>query len=277
MKQLARVSGLRANCIQPLLIASVLAVLTSAFIVGCNRPRLDENLCPIGQPVGRNTILLLDTSDRLTVKHRAELRRLVTELQAPSGSQRFHVAPGDALIVYELTPDLAALEPVIKVCNPGDRPDDWGWRQELTQGKQIALRQWQRFRDSVEPLFAHVQSDAVQSRSPIIETLGVIVPRHAPSRRTLASTDGGHTHLIVFSDLLQHSDALSHYGPYPPGAAVRKTAGLRHLQTDLTGVDVSLFRLERSQNARWQTRDHYYWWTELIEAFGGRVVWQESM
>ena len=277
MKQLARVSRPRLNCMQPMLIASVLAALTGAFVVGCDRPRLDENLCPVDQPVGRNTILLLDTSDQLTVKHRAELRRLVTEMQAPSGSGDFRVAPGDALIVYELTPDLAALEPVIKVCNPGDRPDDWSWRQELTQGKQIALRQWQRFRDSVELLFAHVQSDMVQPHSPIIETLGVIVPRHAPSRRTRASTDVGHTHLIVFSDLLQHSNALSHYGSYPPGTAIRKTDGLRHLQTDLTGVDVSLFRLERSQNARWQTRDHYYWWTEVIETFGGRVIWQESM
>ena len=85
------------------------------------------------------------------------------------------------------------------------------------------------------------------------------------------------THLIIFSDLLQHSRSLSHYGPYPEAAAVKETAQLRHLQTDLSLVEVSLYRLERKRDARWQTTEHYYWWTKLVQALGGRVIHQESV
>ena len=128
------------------------------------------------------------------------------------------------------------------------------------------MRRWQRFQESVEPLFAATGSSA-QARSPIIEFLGVVVPRHVPSSRMGSKT---RTHLIIYSDLLQHSDDLSHYGPHPAADAVGRSAGLRHLKVDLTGVEASLYRLERSRDARWQTRDHYYWWTQTRAIPRGR-------
>ena len=243
--------------------------------VGCGQARLDADLCPRDARPSRNTVLLLDTSDPLTPKHRAELRRLVQELQSATSDLR--VAPLEALVVYELGADLNELAPVLKVCNPGEHPDQWKWWQELTRGRAIDLQRWRRFREAVEGLFDQIETEQAQPRSPLIETLGVIVPRHAPSAREAAAQASGHTHILLFSDLLQHSDALSHYGPYPAGGEVRETPGLRALQTDLTGIDVSLFRLERQRDARWQTPEHYYWWTHLVRSFGGRVVWQQSV
>ena len=78
-------------------------------------------------------------------------------------------------------------------------------------------------------------------------------------------------------DLLQHSDLLSHYGSYQEAEDFLDTPRLRELATDLTRVDVSLFRLERSKYSRWQTTGHYYWWTELVGEFNGAVLWQESL
>ena len=187
------------------------------------------------------------------------------------------MAPREALVVYELGADLDELAPVLKVCNPGEHPDQWEWWQELTRGRAIDLQRWRHFREAVEGLFDHIDTEKAQPRSPLVETLGVIVPRHAPSAREAAARVGGHTHLIVFSDLLQHSETLSHYGAYPAGGEVRETPGLRALQTDLTGIDVSLLRLERQRDARWQTLEHYYWWTHLVHSLGGRVIWQESV
>ena len=261
------------------LAAVALAVSSLAVFgfSGCSPIRLDENLCPIGQPVNRNTILLLDTSDPLSPKHREEFRRLVRDLQEPDGLPEFRVAEGEALIVYELHQDTAVIDPIMKVCNPGDRPDDWGFREEITSGKAIAQRLWERFSERVEPLFEAAEAQAEMPFSPIIEHLGVIVPRHAPSGWRRDAESDSRTHLIVFSDLLQHSEHFSHYGSYPAAEDIQKTDGLRHLQTDLSGVEVSLFRLERGQYARWQTRDHYYWWTEFIESLGGKVISQDSI
>lgn len=269
-----------------------LSILAGCACTGCDNVRLDEHLCPVGRTSPPTTLLLLDTSDPLEPKHREEFQRLIREMQSgpadaddremcvtdERASERplscdLWVKPGEQLVVYELSQDLARVEPELRVCNPGDHPDDWGFERELTRGKMIALRQWQRFQDQVEPLFAREEATP-QARSPIIEFLGVIVPRHAPSTRMGGSE---RTHLIVYSDLLQHSDGLSHYGPHPEARAVRETAEFRHLQTDLSRVEVSLYRLERKRDARWQTNEHYYWWTKLVQAFGGRVIHQESV
>ena len=45
----------------------------------------------------------------------------------------------------------------------------------------------------------------------------------------------------------------------------------------MSGVDVSLIRIERAKYEQWQTIDHYYWWTTLIMEFGGSLEWQESI
>ena len=252
---------------------AALIVLFSAAVGGCDRPRLDEDLCPIGSSPSRQTILLIDASDPLTAKHREVLRRLVSEMQGSKPAEGLTVRPGEALIVYKLDRDVDAIDAVLRVCNPGGNPDDWTWRDSLTKGQAIALRHWHRFIESVEPLFPRDEGDP-QAQSLILEALGVVVPRHAPSRRQGRTT---RTHLILYSDLLQHSSALSHYGSYPSPDALKSTVGVRHLYTDLAGVDVSLYRLERERDSRWQTVEHYYWWTELITELGGKVIWQESI
>jgi len=259
-------------------VASVGIVVVTVFLVIERPHRLDENLCPVdGSPL-KQTILLLDTSDPLTPKHQAELERLVSELRQPRAKpdmEDFSVAPGEPLIVYKLATDWRDLKPFMKVCNPGDRPDDWNWKKDLTRGKALALRNWKRFENRIKELFPK-NSATEMPRSPILENLAVIVPRHAPSKRNLPPGRASHTHLILFSDLLQHSDLLSHYEPYPKAKDFLSTPALRELATDLTRISVTIFRLERSRYSRWQTKDHYYCWTEIFGEFGGPVRWQQS-
>ena len=259
----------------------VMAIVVCALIAACDTTRLDEHLCPEDKPPDRQTILLLDTSDPLTPKHRSELRRLLNEMLREAGntaSEHFHVAPGEALIVYELTEDLETLEYELKVCNPGNNPDEWKeWKDGLTKGKAIASHQWDLLEENIEALFSEIKSGVPQASSPILEILGVIVPQHAPSKRSQSSEKIKRTHLILFSDLLPHSTMLSHYRPYPAAKDIKTTDGLRSLQTDLAGIDVSLFRLERADAGQWQTTDHYYWWKDLVLELGGALKWQESI
>ena len=257
-------------------LGTLALTLTVALIYfGCGSVPLDDDLCPVGKEPSRTTVLLLDTSDPLTPKLHAELERLVWELTGARGSGEpgFLVAPGEALVVYELPLTVSGIDHVIRVCNPGGDPDDWDTKDSLTQGKVIALRQWQNFLAAVEPLFDQAESPP-HAQSPILEALGVIVPRHVTSQRNSAA-EAKPVHLILYSDLLQHSEHLSHYGSYPSPEEVK--TNLRHLRTDLSGVDVSLYRLERSGDADWQTTDHYYWWTKLIQEFGGNVIFQRSI
>ncbi len=131
----------------------------------------------------------------------------------------------------------------------------------------------------LESLFDQ-QSQNSLPRSLILETIGVISARHASSLRA-RNENINRMHLILYSDLLQHSESggLSHYGTYPQPEALLNQAGLRHLKSDLSTVDVSIYRLERDSIdvARWQTTEHYYWWGDLVHAFDGQVIWLESI
>ena len=275
MNALSPRSRIPVQAIHAVLIAVGLLVVSSS----CQQAELDHNLCPKGEPPRRQTVLLLDTSDPLTPKHRAELERLVRELQQPKSTGddgSFYVAPGEALIVYEMAADWQNLKPVVHVCNPGDRPEDWNWKKSLTQGKIFALHNWRQFEERIKALYPDRNANPA-SASPVLETLTVIVPRHAPSKRSGPAEGRRPVHVILFSDLLQHSELLSHYGRYPEATKFLATPGLTELRTDLTRVRVTLFRLERSQYARWQTKDHYYWWTHLVREFNGKVQWQEPL
>ena len=261
---------------QRMLAGTILALLVlvgGTLALTVERPvELDPDLCPKNRAPVRQTILLLDTSDPLSPKHRTELERLARDLKTPEDETdlRFYVGPGEPLIVYELAQDPADTRPKLRVCNPGGHPEEWTTRDDLTGGRVLALQRWRRFEEELTGMFPDKNGEAMPT-SPILENLAVIVPRHAPSRRNLPGEVQHPTHLIVFSDLLQNSERLAHYGPYPEAGKL-KTPG-----PDLTGIRVSLFRLERERYGKWQTRDHYYWWTELVQRLNGHLQWQESL
>ena len=254
-------------------ILALLVLVGGAFVLTVEPPvDLDQDLCPKHKAPVRQTILLLDTSDPLSPKHRAELERLARDLKTSEdeGEGRFYVGPGEPLIVYELVQEPANIRSRLRVCNPGGRPEEWTFKDDLTGGRLLALQRWRRFERELTGMFPDRDGEAMPT-SPILENLAVILPGHAPSKRNLPGEVKHPTHLIVFSDLLQNSELLTHFGPYPEAGKL-KTAG-----PDLTGVRVSLFRLERERYERWQTRDHYYWWTELVQELNGHLQWQESL
>ena len=255
----------------PLVVAALLLIGAVAFYqIGTRVPETDDRLCPKDSgPVGA-TVLLLDTSDPLTPKHRAELERLAGQIASehvgPMG-----IAAGELLSVYELTQDPGAPKQLIDVCRPFINPKDRTWRDDIHRGWRFHERDWGRFEDELANAFPE-RVGKPQPTSPLLETIAVLAARYALGKR---GDERFKVHLVVFSDLLQHSPRLSHYGPYPDAKEMRHRA--RDLLTDLTGARVSLFRLERPKYAKWQSKRHYYWWTELVIEQGGKIEWQDSI
>ena len=255
----------------PLVVGTLLLAGVVAFYqAGTRVQETDDRLCPKDTgPVGA-TVLLLDTSDPLTPKHRAELERLAGQI-ASEHAGRMGIAPGELLAVYELTQDPGAPKQLTEVCRPFKNPKDRTWRDDIHRGRRFDERDWESFEDALASGFPERES-APQPTSPLLETIAVLAARHVPGKR---GDERFKVHLVVFSDLLQHSPRFSHYGPYPDAKDMRHRA--RDLLTDLTGAQVSLFRLERQKYAKWQTERHYYWWTELVQEQGGQIEWQESI
>ena len=259
------------SIVRPIGAGAFLLILVAAFYqFGTRAPETDDRLCPKDSgPVGA-TVLLLDTSDPLTPKHEAELKRLAGQI-ASDQAGRMGIAPGELLAVYELTQDSGAPKQLIEVCRPFKDPKDRTWRDDIHQGRRFAERDWERFEDALIKGYPRSESEP-QPTSPLLETITVLAARHIPGKR---GSEQFSVHLVVFSDLLQHTERFSHYGPYPDSKEMR--SDYRDLLTDLTGARVSLFRLERPKYAMWQTERHYYWWTELIQEQGGQIEWQDSI
>ena len=266
-----------------IVLATVLLGFLAIFAV-VQPEKLDADLCPESAMRNASTILLVDTSDPLTAKHRSELSRLMEELRTPPVADavaRFYVEPGEELTVYEIQDDLEAIKPVVRVCNPGNNPMEWQWYDDLTRGKSFAIKNWRQFENAITGLFAK-QETAEQAQSLILENIAVILPHHTRSSFQTDLDSKPTTHLIIFSDLLQNSQILSHYAPYPSAKYpttdnFTSKATLRELATDMTGVHVSLLRLERSQYAAYQTDAHYRWWTNFIVKTGGFLQYQRSI
>ena len=271
VRRRAEAKAHRRSVMLPLGAAALLLGGVVVFYqLGTRAPDTDDRLCPKATgPVGA-TVLLLDTSDPLTPKHRAELERLAGQI-ASEHAGRMGIAPGELLAVYELTQDPGAPKQLTEVCRPFKNPKDRTWRDDIHRGRRFDERDWESFEDALASGFPERES-APQPTSPLLETIAVLAARHVPGKR---GDERFKVHLVVFSDLLQHSPRFSHYGPYPDAKDMRHRA--RDLLTDLTGAQVSLFRLERQKYAKWQTERHYYWWTELVQEQGGQIEWQESI
>ena len=255
----------------PLGLGALLIIgIVALYQVGDRPPETDDRLCPKDTGAVGATVLLLDTSDPLTAKHRAELERLAGQI-ASQNAGRMGIAPGELLAVYEMTHDPGSPNKLLEVCRPFKNPKDRTWRDDIHQGRRFAARDWNRFEDALANGFPERDGEE-QTTSPLLETITVLAPRHMPGK---LGDEHFPVHLIVFSDLLQHTPRLSHYGSYPDADQLRHLA--RDLLTDLTGTRVSLFRLERPKYAKWQTEHHYYWWTELVQEQGGQVEWQGSI
>ena len=226
---------------------------------------LDARLCPVeGGPTG-TTVLLLDTTDPLSAKHTAELKRLVKELEGRGTDSNMTVRQGEALVVYILDAAETIEKPAVEVCNPGRQPGRVDAEKGAHPRQGVCPVQLATVRGAHRSVVSRSWRRGAAA-SPILEALAIVVPRHAPSQRDRNKTIK-RLHLIIFSDLLQHSPGLSHYGQYPDIEGM-KQQGKRELLTDLSGVDVSLFRLERDRYAKWQTVEHYYWWTRACRSWG---------
>ena len=266
----------RAKARRRAIMFVIIAVLGGASLIGFlwthQGEALDHQGCPKKTGPSREVLVLLDTSDPLGDKHKAELRRILREMTSPAASGRHNalvVRKGERVTLYHLDSTEVPERPVAQVCHPGGNPEEKQRFKELTKGTVITEWRWEQFVKVIEAMFPAEEREA-QPSSPILETIAVITARHASSRR--AEKDSKPTHLIIISDLLQNTGMLSHYTPYPNPEEIP-----RELKTDLSRVEVSLFRLERHKYESYQTPEHYYWWTDWVEAMGGKVLWQQAL
>ena len=252
--------------------AVVVLISFVALMMLVEEERLDHLGCPIESGPSRDVIVVLDISDPLSQKHQAEIQRILREMIQPGANARhasLAVKTGERVSFYLLQGDKVMDAPIEQRCNPGGNPMERTATDALTTGSVITEWRWQEFANSIDGWFPEEEGPPLET-SPILTTIAVVAARHAPSQRMDQGIEPAH--LIVISDLLENNEAFSHYSQYPTPADIP-----REFMADLSRVNVSLFRLERSKYQQFQTPAHFYWWTDYVEAMGGTVAWQQTL
>ncbi|MBD9529701.1 hypothetical protein [Paracoccus sp. PAR01] len=187
-----------------------------------------ETLCPEAGPAGM-TAILMDLTDPLS---HAQASQLLAWLEkevddAPRGTQFTMGVVSEDLANFHATPAL---------CKPQDKAS----ASSLTQNPELIGRRYDEL--FLKPLEANIReltTATAAKHSPIMESLQSLV----------ADTPGfvtfeGPRRIVLVSDLLQNSEALSFYrgGNWD---SFRKSPGYQRLGSTLTEAEVAIYQVPR--------------------------------
>ena len=221
------------------------------------RLALGNDLCP-PQPVSV-TAVLVDVTDPMTLPQRQDLRNKLEELK--SSVPRY----GKIAIFKVDTSKDQLLSPVLQLCNPGNASSVTD-----VNGDPAAMQaRWdQQFQKPLDKAFEGLMQASGSETSPILQSMQSV---NLTELRNPVMTDKPRK-LIVISDLLQNTSGLSFYHRLPDASEVEKTSEFSTARTDLHGIDVELWMLQRPDFASTQPRALADLWDALVTAEGGQVT-----
>ncbi len=213
--------------------------------------------CPVDGPIARH-VMIVDQTDTFTPVQAVDIQNQFEDYKGK-------VPRYGELVVYAIRPGSKGIPaPVIRACNPGNAEDI---NQLVESSLQIARKWRESFDGPMQEVIEQVLKPTSSEISPIIETIqAVTVKEFGPTWM-----DDRRKELIVVSDLLQHSKALSHYGARYSIDSFLKGQAFNKLRTDLRDVDVDLLYLYRDTEKANQNTVHRDFWIKLIQEQGGNV------
>lgn len=237
---------------------AVLAVGAYYFSVVNSQPSLDaETLCAT-TPTSL-TIIVVDVTDPMNLPQRQDFRNQLATVK--NSIPRF----GQLSVVRVDSTGSNLLSPVITRCSPGTASDT----DELRGNPQKLQKQWaEGFSEPLDRAFDGLAGASGADRSPIMESVQSI----ALTELQKPGREGIPKRLILASDLLQHTEDISFYGTLPDGEGFLDSDEFRRVRTDLRGVEVELWQLQRSDASSTQPRALSGLWEDAIAAQGGQVT-----
>lgn len=191
-------------------------------------PLRSADLCPETGPQAVHAALV-DLSEPFSVIQKSNIQQRLAKF-------RDGVRTNEKLVLYFMEEVSDSLPPpAFEYCNPGD-PKDAHW---LYENEKIFQR---RYRESIGKFEVQLET-AGRTSSPVMEMLQVISVSEFSDPELSSNIP---KRLLIVSDMVQHSDAYSHYrSPVRQYSKLASTATFRKLNTDLSGVDVEIAYVQR--------------------------------
>jgi hypothetical protein len=221
-----------------------------------SRFAVDDHLCP-AQPASV-TAVLVDVTDPMSLPQRQDLRNKLEELK--DEIPRYGKI---AIFKVDASSD-ELLSPVLTLCNPGDGSSV----TELSGDPTGMQRRWdEAYEKPLDGAFQQLMTASGSETSPILQSIQSVTLTELKDPTVRARP----RKLIVISDLLQNTKGLSFYGRVPTADEVARSAEFATSRTDLHGVEVELWMLQRPDFSSTQPRALADLWNELIGMQGGDV------
>jgi hypothetical protein len=237
--------------------ASVLLVGLIYFSVVSGRKSLDPvTLCP-ADPTSI-TVLLIDVTDPMNPAQQQDFMNQLAGLK--NEIPRY----GQLTVVKVDATSRQLLTPVIIRCNPGTAEDT----NSATGNPEKLKRQWEQdFSLPLDAAFDQLTQASGSETSPIMESIQSVnlTALQKPGIRDKPRR------LIVVSDLLQNTPETRFYGALPSPKEFLTSPAFLRTRTDLRGIQVELWMLQRADAADTQPRALPDLWDSMISKQGGYV------
>lgn len=252
----ALIAGIVVLAVGIVVVAGFLGWLV--FTAEANRDTTDpETFCPKAGIVAQ-TIVLLDTTDAIGNVTRSDALNKLRDVTD-------EIPRGGLLDMRVLNEDPGRIERIMHLCNPGTGAD----LDPLIANPDKARKRWQeRFAGPLEKALDAAMVGTEQNASPILAALQQIAAELLSSKGQKAVP----THVVVISDMLEHTQYYSHFRDGLDFATYEDKAGARYL-TDLGGADIDFWLVQRDRPDIDPTRLAAFWLTWAEASNGrGRVV-----
>ena len=232
-----------------------LAVLV-VFLREFRPPTIDETtLCPKETGAAAGIVILLDLTDPLSQTQHARLRGIFEATLAEAEANTLF-----AVGAVRTDPSRRGAE--FKLCKPLEGSE----ANELYQNSRLVQDRYRKeFERPLDSVLEEMLAAKAADRSPIMESLQAL----------LASTPGFldakyPRHVLIVSDLLQHSASFSFYRGGTWQTFIRSPDSRRQAR-NMNGIDVKIYRVPRL-NARLKNADVEDFWANYFDRAGVRSI-----
>jgi len=230
----------------------VLLALVTTYRAHTLEPRPNSQGCDTKRPIPVTAAIVIDRTDTLSAGQRKQIQR---EVQSWLKS-----LPSNSLVaVFGIQEDgTGVLSPGFCRCRPADGDS----ANPLIQSNKLMLQQY--LTEFLKPCLADVAQATTphhSPRSPILEALFSL------SNNPSLKTPGALKSILLVSDMLQNSSALSFYDT-PPYPTLLTGPLLQPLLPDLTGARVHILQLERPRDAARQGLALQIFWKTYFKNAG---------
>lgn len=239
--------------------ALVVGAVTATWLSVSNSQRdlNPETLCP-AEPASI-TVLLVDLTDPLNVPQGQDFNNQLAHLR--NSIPRY----GKLVVAKVDATSTKLISPVIVRCNPGTAASV---NEGTGNPAEVQRQHDEKFVAPLDEAFRVIAQASGADQSPIFESVQSI----ALTELLAPGAKDAKRKIVLVSDLLQNTRDITFYSDLPTPEEFTSSPAFRKVRTDLQGVEVELWMLERGDAAQTQPRALVDLWDHAISKQGGSVV-----